>query len=132
MLIAFFRVLLYYNNQPNGSALLIDRVIFNGVPDCESIYNKDRIKGVLCRPYLQVFLGEALVYSSNECKTSEVITITRVEDSFSFHVGMEVHGDVLIRLRHFHSHSQRDSVCRIYFNTSYIEHNYLRAEKVYL
>ncbi len=119
-----------FGNKPcSSNSIIIDRVIISRAPDCESSYGKEKIKGVLCQPYIQLFIGNKNVYDSSD---SNLIAITREDESFAYNIGAEVQGDVLIRLKHLHSTAKRDSLCRIYFNTSFVENCYLRAEKVAL
>ncbi len=113
-----------------STPLLIDRIIFNGVPDCEASYGKGRINKVRCKPYVQIFQQNNLIFSSLDNPNNTLPSLTDSDQPFSFYVGVKVVNDVLIRLRHYHSEEQRDSVCRVYFNTSFISDNYLRVNKV--
>ena len=38
----------------------------NGVPDCEALYENNKISNVLCKPYVQVFMQNKMIYSSLE------------------------------------------------------------------
>ena len=128
MWIKYVNTFQYFCNKPcNSNSIIIDRVIISRAPDFESVYGKEKIQGILCKPYLQLFIGSTIVYDSSD---SNLITITRADESFAYKIEAEVQGDVLIRLKYYHSPSKRDSICRIYFNTDFIENCYLRAEKV--
>jgi C2 domain of PTEN tumour-suppressor protein len=79
---------------------------------------------------VQIFQQNYLIFSSLDNSSNALPALTEPDQPFSFHVGVKVVNDVLIRLRHYHSEEQRDSVCRVYFNTSFIADNYLRVNKV--
>lgn len=66
-------------------------------------------------------------YGSNQLKG-----LVSRDLSCSFKVGMRVENDVLLRCRHYKSESERVSMFRLVFHTSFVSHNLLRFTKALL
>jgi len=52
--------------------------------------------------------------------------------SVSFKVGIKINDDILLRCRHFKNESERISMFRVFFHTSFISQHFVRFTKVFL
>lgn len=105
-----------------------------------------------CRPYLQVFKGSKLIFSSTWTRdvrkdTNESVSLNdddpSVESSLRWYspsdgsvrfgdIDIPVTGDILVRCRHFGVASQRETIWRAAFNTGYVQDHVLRLSKHHL
>ncbi|RLN67216.1 hypothetical protein BBJ29_001300 [Phytophthora kernoviae] len=88
-----------------------------------------------CCPYLQIFKGGKLVFTTTwrDMEDGNGIQWASTSDgSVSFNVNCMLQGDVLIRCRHLTDTGERVSMFRGAFHTGYIPHGILRLTKAQL
>ncbi len=144
------RYVSYFSNmldgvKPRPEALLLRRVILNGIP----IFGDDNAgednRG--CAPYLQLFKCGRLIATAvpaglsdslnqedkrNKDNTLQLKWIKATEGSVSFPVDCAVQGDILLRVRHAASNGARVSMFRAAFHTGYVPCGVLRLTKAQL
>ena len=144
------RYVSYFSNmldgvKPRPEALLLRRVILNGIP----IFGDDNAgednRG--CAPYLQLFKCGRLIATAvpagsrdasnqedkrNKDNIAQLKWIQATEGSVSFPVDCAVQGDILLRVRHAASNGARVSMFRAAFHTGYVPCGVLRLTKAQL
>jgi len=144
------RYVSYFSNmldgvKPRPEALLLRRVILNGIP----IFGDDNAgednRG--CAPYLQIFKCGRLIATAVPAGSKDVLNseekrnkdnalqlkwIKATEGSVSFPVDCAVQGDILLRVRHAASNGTRVSMFRAAFHTGYVPCGVLRLTKAQL
>jgi hypothetical protein len=96
---------------PNPRLIKIERVIVNTVPNFVKDPSENEKGG--CRPYLQIFKHANLVYSSASQAGNAIRWYRKDDGSFLFPVGIDVEGDVLIRVRHMGDKDNRVTMFRV-------------------
>lgn len=138
------RYIQYFTNmmdgvKPRSSPLLLRRVIMNTIPVFSTRKSQDEdgteIETSGCSPYLQIFKGGKLVFTTTWKDTQEGNGVQWAGDSdgsLSFPIENILQGDVLIRCRHLSDSGKRVSMFRAAFHTGYIPMGILRLTKAQL
>lgn len=93
----------------------------NGIPVIEH-------QGSCVRPYLQIFKGAEMIYSSISTDVP-ALSYFQSDMSISFDVGIEAEGDVLIRCRHIGKDNKRITIFRVMFHTAFMSDIHIRFSK---
>lgn len=73
-----------------------------------------------CRPYLQIFKDSQLLFTSTGRDSTELRWYTANDGVVLFPVGLELEGDILIRIRHLTSDNRRVSMLRFGLHTGFV------------
>jgi len=103
------------NSPPAMIRIRIDRITFTGIPS----------PGL--HPYIQIFEGRKLVYSS--AGEGRPALIRPEDQSCQFHPGVFVQGDVLLRCRNMQEDNSAVTLFRCMFHTSFTSEGVLRLGK---
>jgi hypothetical protein len=105
--------------KPNSKPVLLERVLMNGIPKMGDGNGSNEA----CRPYLQIFKDARLIYTStgrDTANSSELRWYTGADSCVLFPVGLELEGDILVRVRHLSADNKRVSMLRFGFHTGFI------------
>lgn len=109
---------------PSPHPIRIERIIVNTIPNFAS--SNSSVQG--CRPCLQIFKHSKLLYSSYG-KSDSAKWYNTDDGSILFPVGLELEGDVLLRVRHLESERSRSTMFRIGFHTGFLSEHVFRFEQ---
>eukprot|EP00475_Leptophrys_vorax_P034984 TRINITY_DN5720_c0_g1_i1.p1 TRINITY_DN5720_c0_g1~~TRINITY_DN5720_c0_g1_i1.p1 ORF type:complete len:529 (-),score=152.15 TRINITY_DN5720_c0_g1_i1:1727-3127(-) len=110
---------------PSPKVVKIQRVIVSTVPNFVKEPAENEKGG--CRPYLQIFKHATLLYSS--AKNDDLRWYRTDDGSFLFPVGIDVEGDILVRVRHMGDKDNRVTMFRVGLHTGYLPDGITRFEK---
>jgi C2 domain of PTEN tumour-suppressor protein/Polymorphic toxin system, DSP-PTPase phosphatase len=108
-------------HTPSLGNVKLARVIMNGIPRFGD--------NATCRPYLQVFCGTNLVYTSTGRDSTNLREYTQVDNSILFPVDLVLDGDFLVRVRHLYRNKKRCSMLRVGLYAGYVSAGYMRLSK---
>lgn len=131
------------NVRPSQPPLLLKRIIMSEAPKFakgpprENMEQADDPKLMGCAPYLQMFKGGTLIYTTAATlrvhqPDEELPFVQVVDGTIPFNVEQVIQGDILIRCRHLTFNKQRVSMFRAAFHTGYVPPNVLRLTKAQL
>lgn len=131
------------NVRPSQPPLLLKRIIMSEAPKFakgpprENMEQLDDPKLMGCAPYLQIFKGGKLIYTTAATlrvhqPDEELPFVQVVDGTIPFNVEQVIQGDILIRCRHLTFNKQRVSMFRAAFHTGYVPPNVLRLTKAQL
>ena len=114
--------------KPSASSVVLERVIMNGIPKlgerlpaaAGSAAGAVGEAEEACRPYLQIFKDGQLLFTSTGRDSTELRWYTARDSCVLFPVGLELEGDILIRVRHLSADNKRISMLRYGFHTGFI------------
>ncbi len=103
-------------------------------PPRENLDAIDDPKLMGCAPYLQIFKGGKLIFTTAatlhvQQPDEELPFVQVVDGTVPFNIEQVIQGDILIRCRHLTFHKQRVSMFRAAFHTGYVPPNVLRLTK---
>jgi len=124
------RYLEYFEQYVNNGGLGTPRTLGLVSVHCLGIpaFSSESSVGKSCRPYLQIFQGSKLLYTTvgpeeraTHLRPSDVRLYEEKDEKMIFDVGQRVSGDVVLRMRHFQSVKKRITMLRYVFHTSLVE-----------
>ena len=106
---------------PKTRKIKIQKIILDGIPQIET-------EGTAIRPYIQIFKGSELVYTSCT-KELPPVSYYATDISISFDLQLEIDGDILIRCRHLGKDHKPLTIFRAMFHTAFTKELVIRFTK---
>lgn len=110
--------------------MLLERVIMNGIPQLSGSASSSgpsdsgspahSASAGACRPYLQIFKDGQLLFTSTGRDSTELRWYTAADSCVLFPVGLQLEGDILVRVRHLDEKKKRISMLRFGLHTGFV------------